>query len=74
MTIATGSTPQTFEVAGFIGCGVMGEPICRHLATGGGLRVIAFDVDPAPLARLALHGVTAATVAQISAEADIIFL
>ena len=69
-----GSTAQTFKLAGFIGTGVMGEPICRHLATRGGLRVIASDVDPAPLARLAAHGVTAATIAQISAEADIIFL
>ena len=74
MTTAAGSAPQPFRVAGFIGCGVMGEPICRHLATRGGLRVIAFDLDPAPLARLAAHGVTAATIAQISAEADIIFL
>lgn len=71
---ATGSATIAFGLAGFIGTGVMGEPICRHLATRGGLPVIASDVDPAPLARLAAHGVKASTIAQISTRADIIFL
>ena len=28
---------------GFIGLGVMGEPICRNLATKSGLPMVAFD-------------------------------
>lgn len=51
---------------GFIGTGVMGEPMCRHLAQRGGHRVIALDRERAPLERLAAHGVAAAAdVAQL---------
>lgn len=74
MTTNQGSAAGNFRQIGFIGTGVMGEPMCRHLATKSGIPVLASDVDPAPLARLASHGVTAATVSQISAAADIIFL
>jgi len=44
---------------GFIGVGVMGEPMCRNLALKVGDSVLAYDLDPAPLARLAADGVTA---------------
>jgi 3-hydroxyisobutyrate dehydrogenase-like beta-hydroxyacid dehydrogenase len=37
---------------GFIGLGVMGEPICRNLARKSGSPVIGFDRDAAPLDRL----------------------
>ncbi|MBV9066755.1 MAG: NAD(P)-dependent oxidoreductase, partial [Methylobacteriaceae bacterium] len=37
---------------GFIGVGVMGEPMCRNLAQKSGRPVIAFDRDRAPLERL----------------------
>jgi len=43
---------------GFIGTGVMGEPMCRNLATKGNYKVLAYDLDPAPLKRLAADGVT----------------
>ena len=46
---------------GFIGLGVMGEPMCRNLATRSGLPMIATDLRPEPLARLASVGVDAAT-------------
>lgn len=65
---------MTFTAIGFIGVGVMGEPICRHLANKSGLSVLAADHDPAPLERLAEHGVKAATIQQIAREADIIFM
>ncbi|MGB6105791.1 MAG: NAD(P)-dependent oxidoreductase [Pusillimonas sp.] len=65
---------SAINVIGFIGVGVMGEPICRHLATKSGLKVLAHDRDPAPLQRLAEHGVQTATANEISAQADIIFL
>src|SRR5713101_5944805 len=61
---------------GFIGLGVMGEPMCRNLAAKSrGSSVIAFDLRPEPLARLATDGVTGArSIAAVAAAADIIFL
>lgn len=63
-----------FKTIGFIGVGVMGEPMCRHLATKTGATVLATDNDPAPLERLAEHGVQKSNQAEIAARADIIFL
>jgi 3-hydroxyisobutyrate dehydrogenase len=60
---------------GFVGLGVMGEPMCRNLARKSGRTVLAFDTRPEPRARLAADGVRAAQgTAQIAAEADAIFL
>jgi hypothetical protein len=50
----------TAGVLGFIGLGVMGEPMCRNLARKSGATVVAFDERPAPLAALAADGVQAA--------------
>lgn len=63
-----------FKTIGFIGVGVMGEPMCRHLAVKTGCMVLAADKDSAPLQRLAQHGVQAADQARIAQQADIIFL
>lgn len=63
-----------FKTIGFIGVGVMGEPICRHLATKTGSTVLAADHDAAPLERLAAHGVQKADQSEIAARADIIFM
>jgi 3-hydroxyisobutyrate dehydrogenase-like beta-hydroxyacid dehydrogenase len=63
-----------FKTIGFIGVGVMGEPMCRHLATKTGCVTLAADRDPAPLARLAEHGVQQAGLADIAQRADIIFM
>ncbi len=65
---------STLNTIGFIGVGVMGEPICRHLSTKTGLRVIAHDRDPQPLQRLAAHGVSAVSIKEIAEQADIIFM
>jgi 3-hydroxyisobutyrate dehydrogenase-like beta-hydroxyacid dehydrogenase len=60
---------------GFIGLGVMGEPICRNLARKSGTPVIAFDLRPEPLARLQSAGVDpAASVREIVEQAEIIML
>src|SRR6266567_3930 len=60
---------------GFIGLGVMGEPMCRNLARKSGAPVIAFDLRPEPLARLKADGVKAATSArQIMDQAAVIML
>ena len=59
---------------GFIGLGVMGEPMCRNLATKSGAIMMAADISQAPLERLAAHNVTATTVAYIAREADVVFM
>ena len=60
---------------GFVGLGVMGEPICRNLARKTGSPVIGFDRDAAPLDRLAEHGVRrAASLSALAQQADIIFM
>ncbi|WP_158742939.1 NAD(P)-dependent oxidoreductase [Acidisphaera sp. L21] len=60
---------------GFIGLGVMGEPMCRNLATKQAEPVFAFDQSSAPLQRLAAHGVTAAeSLAALAAACDVIFM
>ena len=60
---------------GFIGVGVMGEPICRHLASKSGKEVMAYDVSPAPLERLKAQGVKAAeSVREIAERCDTVFL
>jgi 3-hydroxyisobutyrate dehydrogenase-like beta-hydroxyacid dehydrogenase len=63
------------RVLGFIGLGVMGEPMCRHLATKSGCKVIGFDLSAEPLARLAAHGVIPAnSAADVVKQADIVFV
>jgi len=60
---------------GFIGLGVMGEPMCRNLAAKSGAPVAALDVNPEPLRRLADDGVRAAqSVEALARDADVVFL
>ncbi len=62
-------------VLGFVGLGVMGEPMCRNLAVKSGARVVAFDRRPEPLAALAPDGVTSASsAADVAAAAEIVFV
>ena len=63
-----------FGIIGFIGVGVMGEPICRHIATKSAARVLACDPDPAPLARLKAYGVHASTRQAMVEQAQIILM
>ena len=59
---------------GFIGLGVMGEPMCRNLSTKSGLKLTAFDRREEPLTRLAQVGVgRAASLAEMAAS-DVVFL
>ena len=63
------------KVLGFIGLGVMGEPMCRNLARKSGAQVVAYDTRPRPLEALAGDGVErAASVADVAARAQTIFL
>jgi len=63
------------QTLGFIGTGVMGEPMCRNLAANSGRRVIAWDPQRAPLERLGAQGVAlAASPGELAAQASILFL
>jgi 3-hydroxyisobutyrate dehydrogenase len=60
---------------GFIGPGVMGEPICRNLVKKSGARVLAFDLAAEPLARLRGEGAgVAGSVAEVVADSELVFL
>jgi hypothetical protein len=60
---------------GFIGLGVMGEPMCRNIASKSGEQVLGYDLDRAPLARLKQHGVQAASsVQEIAERCSMVFL
>ena len=60
---------------GFIGLGVMGEPMCQNLLAKGDAAVVVFDVRPDPVRRLvALGAVSAISVADTTAQADVILL
>jgi 3-hydroxyisobutyrate dehydrogenase len=69
-------TTQLCPIAtlGFIGLGVMGEPMCGHLARRSGKPVLAHDLRPEPLARLAADHVTAAPLTEIARRCDLILL
>ena len=71
----SGSLMASFSRIGFIGLGVMGEPICRNLVRKAGLPVTAFDTQAQVMSRLAADGVNAAaSVADLVASVDIVFL
>jgi 3-hydroxyisobutyrate dehydrogenase-like beta-hydroxyacid dehydrogenase len=63
------------QLLGFIGTGVMGEPMCRNLAAKSGRRVAAWDPAREPLERLRAQGVqVAASAAALAADAQTLFL
>ncbi len=60
---------------GFIGLGVMGEPICRNIAIKSGCSMTVYDLNPAPIKRLNSHGITEAkSISDLAANVDILFL
>lgn len=64
-----------YKTIGFIGLGVMGEPICRNLVKKSGKLVLAFDLSPEPLARLRGDGAeVASSVAELVRQSDLLFL
>jgi len=63
------------KVIGFIGLGVMGEPMCRNIAKKSGKKVIAYDVRPEPQQRLSRDGVEAASsIADLVRRVDVVLL
>jgi 3-hydroxyisobutyrate dehydrogenase len=66
---------MVWKSIGFIGLGVMGEPICRNLVKKSGAEVIALDVAAEPLQRLQADGAAVArSVADVVAQSEIVFL
>lgn len=60
---------------GFVGLGVMGEPICRNLLRKSGKPLVVYDLAPEPLARLGEEGAAiAASVADVVSRCDVLFL
>jgi 3-hydroxyisobutyrate dehydrogenase-like beta-hydroxyacid dehydrogenase len=60
---------------GFIGLGVMGEPICRNILQKSGAEVHVFDLDSTAVDRLVAGGAQQAnTIAGLAREVDILFL
>src|SRR5258708_40166583 len=62
------------ETIGFIGLGVMGEPICRTLIKKSGTPIVAFDLAKEPLQRIRADGASiATTMARVVEQADLVF-
>ncbi len=73
MNVMTNKKP----VLGFIGLGVMGEPMCRNLIekSAGTSGVYIFDLNPEPVSRLSDAGATPAeSISHIAGSVDILFL
>ncbi|MGD9952566.1 MAG: NAD(P)-dependent oxidoreductase [Burkholderiales bacterium] len=63
------------QTLGFIGTGVMGEPMCRNLAAKSARRVLAWDPRREPLERLEAQGVAIAGAAdEVARAAAIVFV
>ncbi|MDJ0948312.1 MAG: NAD(P)-dependent oxidoreductase [Alphaproteobacteria bacterium] len=66
---------SAFGTIGFVGLGVMGEPMCGHVARKSGARVLAHDLRPDPLERLAADGVVpCASLAELVPQVELILL
>lgn len=70
---------QGISTIGFIGLGVMGEPMCGHLARRSKLKVLAYDLRPDPLRRLMAPSqepvaIRAASMREIAETCDITLL
>ena len=57
-----GSTYEKISTLGFIGLGVMGEPMCGNLVTKTKLPVYGTDLKREPVERLAAKGLKACTL------------
>jgi 3-hydroxyisobutyrate dehydrogenase len=64
-----------YGTIGFIGLGVMGEPICRNLVRKSGATLVAFDLSPEPLARMHAEGAAVAgSVAEVVDKCQVVFI
>lgn len=71
-------TRENLEMSGtigFVGLGVMGEPICRNLVKKSGRKVRVFDLSSEPLSRLEADGASiAGSVADVVRDSEVTFL
>lgn len=59
---------------GFIGCGTMGEHMCRNILRGG-YPVAVYDIQPAPVERLVADGAIAtSSPKEVAAQSDTVIL
>jgi 3-hydroxyisobutyrate dehydrogenase-like beta-hydroxyacid dehydrogenase len=66
---------KPIDTLGFIGLGVMGEPMCANLMTKSGRTVYGSDIKRPPVERLAARGLKACSnIADVAVGADVIFL
>jgi 3-hydroxyisobutyrate dehydrogenase-like beta-hydroxyacid dehydrogenase len=66
---------KKIETLGFIGLGVVGEPMCRNLVTKTRLPVYGTDLKREPVERLTANGLKGcASIADVARQADCIFL
>ena len=69
------SSAPSEAAVGFIGLGVMGEAMCANIVRRGPSPVIAYDLDPGPVARLAEAGARpAASAAEVGEAASVVLL
>lgn len=68
------TAPPPIKTIGFIGLGVMGEPMCGHLARRSGKAVLAYDLRNEPLSRLAEFDVKGATPEQLARDCEVIIM
>ncbi len=62
-------------ILGFIGLGVMGEPMCANLVQKSGCKVHVFDMSADAIARVAdKGGIAEASVAAVGEASEIVFL
>lgn len=68
-------TPEPGSPVGFVGIGVMGEPMAANLGQRSGRAVVAYDTDQARLSAAVAAGARAASgLADVAARCDVIFL
>lgn len=63
------------EILGFVGLGVMGEPMCANLVRKSGRPVHVFDMSAEAIGRVVdKGGIAAPTAAAVAEAADVVFL
>ena len=66
---------QPITTLGFIGLGVMGEPMCGNLVSKTKLPVFGSDLKPEPVERLTAKGLKPCnSIAEVARQADVVFL
>lgn len=66
---------KAVETLGFIGLGVMGEPMCANVVRKSGMPVYGADLSADPLKRLAVEGlIPVRSPRDVAANADLVFL